>query len=78
MPPEDSLDRLERITEMLSRLYAQLETLRVLLAAQCESSRDHEDRLRLLERWQHSLTPVLAAGTFLLGLACSLWIEKLL
>jgi len=32
-----------------------------------QTSRDHEQRLRSMERWQHNLTPILAALTFILG-----------
>jgi hypothetical protein len=77
MSSDHSLDRLDRIHDILNRVHAQLESLRVMMTAQIEANRDHEDRLRSLERWKHTLTPFLAGGTFLLGACSSLILEKL-
>ena len=71
-------DRLDRIAETLVRMNGHLESLRVTISALAETERDHELRLRSMERWKHTLTPILAAGTFLLGATCSIAIEKFL
>jgi hypothetical protein len=60
-------EKLDRLLESLQQLNVSVESLRVSLAALIEISGDHEKRLRLLERWQQNLTPVLAILTFTLG-----------
>ena len=59
--------QLERISQQLQQIHVSLDTLRVSLQTVAGGTRDHERRLRLLERWKHHLTPVLAALTFTLG-----------
>ncbi|MCA9031113.1 MAG: hypothetical protein KDA69_08825 [Planctomycetaceae bacterium] len=71
-------DRLDRITETLVRMNGHLECLRVTLANLAETAQDHEDRVRSIERWKHTLTPILATGTFLLGATFSIALEKFL
>ncbi|QDT52157.1 hypothetical protein Pan44_01660 [Caulifigura coniformis] len=71
-------ERLDRVVEALQQINVNLEGLRVALVDLTETTADHEDRLRSIERWKHSLTPVLAALTFVLGAICSLAIQKVL
>lgn len=71
-------DRLDRIAETLARMNGHLECLRVTLTTLSETASDHEDRLRTIERWKHTLTPILATGTFLLGATFSIALEKFL
>ena len=70
-------ERLDRVVEALQQINVNLEGLRVALVDLTETTADHEDRLRSIERWKHSLTPVLAALTFVLGAICSVAIQKL-
>ncbi|MCA8997250.1 MAG: hypothetical protein KDA36_09265 [Planctomycetaceae bacterium] len=62
--PEDQIDR---IIESLSQINVSLENLRVSLLALAETCADHEERIRAIERWKNSLTPLLASMTFILG-----------
>lgn len=59
--------RLERIVEALGQLQVSLESLRGSLGTIVQTSADHEERLRSIERFQNMLTPTLAAITFVLG-----------
>jgi len=67
MPMSSADEKLDRIVEAVQQVNVNLENLRVQLAALMQTSRDHEQRLRSMERWQHNLTPILAALTFILG-----------
>ena len=60
-------DRLDRITESLQQICVQLESLRVSLQSLGHAAEDHEIRLRGIERWRNTLTPVFAIATFVLG-----------
>ena len=60
-------DRLDRITESLQQICVQLESLRVSLQGLGHAADDHETRLRGMERWRNTLTPVFAVLTFVLG-----------
>ena len=64
---DSTTQRLDRILESLQEIHVSLESLRVSLRTLHAGTRDHERRLRLVERWKHHLTPVLAALTFTLG-----------
>ena len=59
--------RLDAIAERLQSIHGTLESVRASLAGLSDVARDHEHRLRALERWQQRLNPVLAGITFLLG-----------
>lgn len=69
-------ERLDRVVESLQQINVNLEGLRVALIDLTETSADHEQRLRSVERWRHNLTPVLAAVTFVLGAICSVAIQR--
>jgi hypothetical protein len=71
-------ERLDRVVEALQQINVNLEGLRVTLVDLTETSADHEDRLRSVERWKHSLTPILAALTFVLGAICSVAVQKVI
>ncbi|MBL4884415.1 MAG: hypothetical protein JKY95_07760 [Planctomycetaceae bacterium] len=71
-------EKLDRIVEALHEVNVNLESLRVSLAGQLETTSDHEARLRSIERWQNNLTPVLAAITFILGVTFTQVIDHLL
>jgi len=71
-------ERLDRVVEALQQINVNLEGLRVALVDLTETTADHEDRLRSIERWKHSLTPVLAALAFVLGAICSVAIQKVI
>ena len=58
---------LDRLLSELHSLRVTLEGLRVTLAALSNVVADHEARVRVLERSQQRLTPVLSGLTFLLG-----------
>ena len=71
-------ERLDRVVEALQQINVHLEGLRVALVDLTETTADHEDRLRSIERWRYNLTPVLAALTFVLGAICSVAVQKLM
>ncbi|HUQ69298.1 MAG TPA: hypothetical protein VM165_07245 [Planctomycetaceae bacterium] len=60
-------DKLDRMIESLQQVAVNIEGLRVSVDGLVRVARDHEQRLRGLERWMNNLTPVIAAVTFLLG-----------
>jgi len=66
-----SEDKLDRIVEGLQQVNVNLESLRVSLSALIETCDDQEHRIRSIERWQHNLTPLLAALTFVVGAICT-------
>ena len=71
MPSLSGDERLDRIVEALQQINIQLEGLRVTIVANSEAVSDHEKRLRMIEQWRHSLTPLFAVGTFILGAVAS-------
>jgi hypothetical protein len=71
-------ERLDRVVESLQQINVNLEGLRVALIDLTETSADHEERLRSVERWRYNLTPVVAAVTFVLGAICSIAVQRLL
>lgn len=71
-------DHLDRILESLAQVNVNLECLRVSLGSLNETTTDHEQRLRAIERWKYNLTPVLAAITFLLGAVFSIALDRIL
>ena len=60
-------EQVERVVEALHEVRLTLESLRACLKRLVEAGEDHEQRLRVIERWKHNLTPVIAALTFVLG-----------
>ena len=71
-------EKLDRIVETLQQVNINLESLRVTLSSLVEVSDDHESRIRLIERWQQNLTPVLAVLTFMLGAIFTEVLDRLL
>ncbi len=69
--------KLERVVIALHDVRVSLESLRTVLEGLQSLSCDHEGRLRNIERWQHNLTPVLAAMTFVLGIATTQVLSRL-
>jgi hypothetical protein len=65
---ENSMDdKLDRMIDSLQQLAVNIEGLRGSVDGLVRVARDHEQRLRGLERWRNNLTPVIAAVTFILG-----------
>lgn len=60
-------DKLDRIMEQVLQLSGQLESLRVSVQSLVQHQEDHENRLRVLERWRNNLTPIFALVTFVIG-----------
>lgn len=58
---------LDKLLDELQSLRVTLEGLRVTLRTLARIASDHETRVRTLERRQQSLTPIVSALTFLLG-----------
>jgi hypothetical protein len=60
-------DKLDRLMEAVARMNVNLESVRVSVQALVAEQQDHEQRLRILERWRNNLTPVFAVLTFVIG-----------
>ncbi len=72
-----SEEKLDRIVEALHEANVKLGGLQVTLSKLVEVTSDHETRLRVIERWQNNLMPILAAMTFVLGVTFTEVIERL-
>ncbi len=71
-------ERMDRLIEAVQHTNILLEGMKVSLTQLTERSVDHEARLRTIERWRHTLTPILAALTFLSGVVFSEMIQRVL
>ncbi|MBA3314671.1 MAG: hypothetical protein M3552_07615 [Planctomycetota bacterium] len=71
-------DSLTALVTELHALRITLERLQVTLAALARVADDHEARVRVLERRQQSLTPVVSALAFLLGVVATELIARIL
>lgn len=69
-------ERIDRIVEAIQQTNVLLEGMRVSMQSLVQKSSDHEARLRVVERWRHNLTPILAALTFLSGAVFSEMIQR--
>ena len=69
---------LDKLIDELHSLRVTLEGLRVSLRSLVRIANDHETRVRVLERRQQSLTPVLSALTFLLGVLATELVGRVL
>ena len=69
-------ERIDRLVEAVQQTNVLLEGMKVSLETLHLRSVDHEQRLRIVERWRHSLTPILASLTFLLGVVFSEMIQR--
>jgi len=78
MNPQTQDERMARLVEAVQHTNVLLEGVKVSLTQISERSVDHEDRLRVLERWRHNLTPILAALTFLSGAVFSEMVQRVL
>jgi hypothetical protein len=68
----------QRIDEMLKMMHEANTALTTCVAGMTtlsEGHKDHEQRIRTMERWQANLTPVLAALTFISGAVASQLVE---
>ena len=70
-------EKLDRIVESLHEVNVNLGGLQVTLTGLVDVANDHETRLRVVERWQNNLTPILVAMTFVLGVTFTEVIERL-
>ncbi len=77
MHNEITHEDLNRVVDALHQVNLTLESLRVTMSTQVEEIDDHEKRLRQLERWTSSLTPVIASLIFLGGVISTAIISKL-
>ena len=69
-------ERIDRLVEAVLQTNVLLEGMKVSLEALQIRAQDHEERLRIIERWRHNLTPILATLTFLLGVVFSEMIQR--
>lgn len=78
MSPEHHDERMDRLVEAVQQTNLLLEGVKVSLVQVIQRSIDHEDRLRVIERWRHNLTPILAALTFLSGVVFSELMQRMM
>ena len=71
-------DKLDRIMESVQQTNVQLESLRVSVQSLIQEQNDHEQRLRILERWRNNLTPIFALLTFVIGSLFTAVLERFL
>ncbi len=71
-------ERIDRLVEAVQRTNLLLEGLKVTMDQHSVRTVDHEERLRVIERWRHNLAPILAALTFLSGVVFSEMIQRVL
>jgi hypothetical protein len=71
-------DKLDRIMEQVLQTNVHLESLRVSVQALVQQQEDHEQRLRTLERWRSTLTPIFAVLTFVIGSLFTAALERFL
>lgn len=71
-------ERMDRLIEAVQQTNILLEGMKVSVTQLTQRAVDHEERLRIIERWRHSLTPILAALTFLSGAVFSEMIQRIL
>lgn len=71
-------DKLDRIMESVLQTNVQLESLRVSVQSLIYEQQDHEQRLRILERWRNNLTPIFALLTFVIGSLFTAVLERFL
>ena len=71
-------DSLATLVTELHALRVTLERLQVTLASLTRVADDHEARVRVLERRQQSLTPVISALAFVLGIVANELIARVL
>jgi len=69
-------EKLDRIVESLGQVNVNLESVRVSISSLIQVADDHEKRLRVIERWQNHLTPILAVITFMLGATFTVALER--
>lgn len=69
-------ERIDRLVEAVQQTNVLLEGMKVSLDTLHLRSDDHEERLRIVERWKHQLTPIVASLTFLLGVVFSEMIQR--
>ena len=77
MKSEVTHDDLNRVVDALHQVNLTLESLRVTMSTHVDEIDDHEKRLRQLERWTSSLTPIMAGLIFLSGVISTAVIQKL-
>ncbi len=63
----DENKRFDQLIEKLSDMAVSFALIANAVESLDKSRDDHEERVRSLEKWKNNLSPVLAAGTFILG-----------
>ncbi len=70
-------NKFDRMLEELQRVNVSLENLRITLATAVATNDDHETRLRTVEQWKGSVSPLLAFIAFVSGALLTHVIAKL-
>ncbi len=70
--------KLDKLSEQIAKIYTAQSTSNQTIMSMQENHIDHESRIRLLEKWQNGLTPLFAAGTFILGCVATAVILRLM
>ncbi len=71
-------EKLDKLSAQIAKLYTFQSTSNQTILAVQKNHVDHESRIRLLEKWQNGLTPLFAAGTFILGCVATAVILRLM
>lgn len=70
-------EKLDVLIQSMQGMNVKLEQLRVGMDAIVRANADHEQRIRVIERWQNKMSPLLAVGTFVLGAAFKMTMDRL-
>ncbi len=71
-------EKLDRLIASVQSVNVKIEQMRTTLGAMSQTSNDHEARLRAVERWQNTSSPLLMVLTFVLGATFKAGLDRLL
>ena len=70
-------EKLDRLIHSVQSMAVKIEQLRIGVDAMAKANADHEQRLRVIERWHNKMSPLLAVATFVLGAVFKMTLERL-
>lgn len=71
-------EKLDRLIASVQSVNVKIEQMRTTLGTMSQTSTDHESRLRAVERWQNTSSPLLMVLTFVLGATFKAGLDRIL
>lgn len=71
------MERLDAIANEIHDVRVLIEGVRAAVGNIVQLAEDHEQRLRVLEKWRNNLTPLIALGTFIGGAFFQVFVARL-